>query len=73
MFSAGRKRSECRQSEMQFQGFFFLAKIENQCLALSFSVKEQITGTVNWIVKTSSMFRMADQQLLWENLVFLAF
>lgn len=73
MFSACGKRSEYRQSEMQFRGGGFLAKIENQCLALSFSVKEQIIGTVKWIVQTFSMFSMADEQSLRKNLVFLAF
>lgn len=74
MFSACRKRSECRQSEIQFQGvFFFLAKIESQSLALSLNVKEQIIGIVNWIVQTFSMFSMAHEQLLWKNSVVFAF
>lgn len=55
-----------------FRGVF-PDKTESQCLPLSFNVKEQIIGTVNWIVQTFSMFSMADEQSLWKNSVFLAF
>lgn len=44
-----------------FRGFYSWPKL-SQCLALSFSVNEQIISTVNCFVQTFSMFSMADEQ-----------